>query len=126
MAWWAPFLGDGHSLPLMPGLVMGWVWVGVLGVLVVMGVVAAACWWVASPPIRNLGLEIAGFCLSYVLYLFAVFLPTQSIARLVLPLAPLLADPRLSSSRRRRRWSLGVCIVLQATAVLVLWTIVNP
>lgn len=126
MAWWEPFLGDGHSVPFAPGVVMGWVWLGPVGVLVILGVALAAFRWTLSRPIRMLGLEIVGFAFSYTLYLLAVFLPTQSLPRLVMPLAPLLADSRLSTTPRRRRWLVTACIVLQAVAVFLLWTLANP
>ena len=126
MAWWVPFLGEGHLIPFLPGVFLGWTWLGPLGVFIVVGLAALAFWWILSPPVRRMGLEVVGFALSYTLYLFAVFLPTQSLARLVLPLAPLLADDRLSRTRRRRVWSVTVCLALQAGAVLVLWTLGNP
>lgn len=126
MAWWVPFLGEGHEFPFLPGVFMGWTWLGPLGVFIIVGLAALAFWWIVSPPIRRMRLEVVGFALSYTLYLFAVFLPTQSLARLVLPLAPLLADDRLSRTRRRRVSSLAVCLVLQVAAVLVLWTLGNP
>jgi hypothetical protein len=110
----------------MPGLLLGWVWLGPLGVAIVLGVVAATFRWMLSRRTRGLGLEVIGFAFSYTLYLFIVFLPTQSVPRLVLPLTPLLADGRLSETRRRRVWSLSISLVLQAGAVLLLWVIGNP
>jgi hypothetical protein len=126
MAWWVPYIGDGHIIPLAPGLVMGWTWLGPVGVVLVIALVAAVFRWVLSRPVRALGLEVVSFALSYTLYLFAVFLPTQSVLRLLLPLAPLLADSRLSETRRRRVWSVVICIALQVVAVFLLWTIGNP
>lgn len=126
MAWWVPFLGEGHLIPFVPGLFMGWTWLGPLGVAIVLALVGAVCWWILSKPVRSLGLEIVGFALSYTLYLFLVFLPTQSLARLALPLTPLLADDRLASSRTRRVVCLSTCLALQAGAVFLLWTLGNP
>ncbi|WP_345800304.1 hypothetical protein AAIB33_12600 [Microbacterium sp. AZCO] len=126
MAWWQPFLGQGPLLPIAPGIAMGWTWLGPLGVVIVLALVGGVLRWIASRPVRALGLEIVGFAVSYTLYLFAVFLPTQSIARLVLPLSPLLADRRLSRTRRRRLWSIAVSLALQAAAVFLLWTLGNP
>ena len=126
MAWWVPFLGEGHRIPFVPGLFMGWTWLGLLGVLIALGLVASVLWWILSRPMRALGLEVVAFLASYTLYLFVVFLPTQSLFRLALPLSPLLADERLSSTRRRRVGSIAVCLVLQAAAVFLLWTLGNP
>ena len=126
MAWWVPFLGEGHRIPFVPGLFMGWTWLGLLGVLIALGLVASVLWWILSRPVRALGLEVVAFLASYTLYLFVVFLPTQSLFRLALPLSPLLADERLSSTRRRRVGSIAVCLVLQAAAVFLLWTLGNP
>jgi hypothetical protein len=125
-AWWVPFLHTTDAVPFMPGLLLGWVWLGPLGVAIVLGVVAATFRWMLSRRTRGLGLEVIGFAFSYTLYLFIVFLPTQSVPRLVLPLTPLLADGRLSETRRRRVWSLSISLVLQAGAVLLLWVIGNP
>ena len=126
MAWWVPFLGEGSFLPLAPCLVMGWTWLGPLGVALFVLLVGAVFRWILSAQVRRLGIEVVGFALSYTLYLFAVFLPTQSLARLVLPLTPLLADSRLSASARARRWSLGGSFALQAVAVYLLWALGNP
>jgi hypothetical protein len=100
---------------------------GLLGPRVWLVVLAGAVFrWILSAQVRRLGIEVVGFALSYTLYLFAVFLPTQSLARLVLPLTPLLADSRLSASARARRWSLGGSIAVQAVAVYLLWALGNP
>jgi hypothetical protein len=126
MAWWVPYLGHGEFIPLTPCLVMAWRWLGPVGIAAVLGVVVMVIRWILSKHVRSLGLEVVAFALSYTLYLFVVFLPTQSLPRLLLPLSPLLADGRLSQSRRRQGWSVTVSIALQALAVYLLWTIGNP
>ncbi len=126
MAWWVPYLGHRDFIALAPSLVMGWTWLGAVGVAVVMGVVAMTFRWILSRPVRGLGLEVIAFALSYTLYLFVVFLPTQSLPRLVLPLSPLLADSRLSQSPRRRHWSVAASVAMQAAAIYLLWTLGNP
>jgi hypothetical protein len=126
MAWWVPYLGPGTVLPVMPCLAMAWTWLGPIGVVVVIGAVVMMIRWAFSPSGRSLGLEVVAFVLSYTLYLFAVFLPTQSLPRLVLPLSPLLADSRLLQSPQRQRWAVTISIALQAVAVYLLWTIGNP
>jgi hypothetical protein len=126
MAWWVPFLGESHRIPFAPGLALGWVWLGAGGVAIVAAVVMAGFAWILSRPVRRMGLEVFAFLASYVLYLFAVLLPTQSLPRLLLPLAPLLADERLCATRRRRTAGVALCIGLQATAVFGLWVFTNP
>lgn len=125
-AWWIPFIGRGEFVPLTPWFRFAMTYTGLLGVVLVLAAMALFAWWVTSAPVRRLGIEIVGFAVSYGLYLFAVFLPQQSIVRLILPLSPLLADERLTATPRRRMWLLGGCLVLQAAAVLVLWTIGYP
>ena len=125
-AWWQAYLGPGEYLPLAPGLLLGWTWLGPVGVLLVIALAVALFRWILSRPVCGLGLEIVAFSFSYALYLFAVFLPTQSLPRLLLPLSPLLADSRIAQTRRRRRWSVAVSLALQPVAVLLLWTIGNP
>ena len=125
-AWWQAYLGPGDYIPLTPGLLLGWTWLGPVGVLVVVALVIALFRWILSRPVRRLGLEVVAFALSYGLYLFMVFLPTQSLPRLLLPLSPLLADSRISQTRRCRLWSVGISLALQPVAVYLLWTIGNP
>jgi hypothetical protein len=96
-AWWIPYVGDGHFLPLTPWFRFFGTYLGIVGFLVVLGFMALFAWWISSRPARKLGLVITAFTLSYGLYLFAVFLPQQSTFR-----------------------------VLQAAAVLLLWTLGNP
>jgi hypothetical protein len=125
-AWWIPYVGDGHFLPLTPWFRFFGTYLGIFGFLVVLGFMALFAWWISSRQARRLGLEITAFTLSYGLYLFAVFLPQQSTFRLLLPVSPALADERLSSTPRRRRITLGGALFLQAAAVLLLWTLGNP
>ncbi|MFT4211105.1 MAG: hypothetical protein QM626_04465 [Microbacterium sp.] len=125
-SWWTPLVGSGDFVPLTPWFRFAWTYLGVAGIVLVVAVMAAFFWWMWSRPVRRLGLVVATYVLSYGLYLFGVFLPQSSTFRLSLPLAPLLADERLSSTRRRRTWTLVGALVLQAVAVLLLWTIGYP
>lgn len=125
-AWWIPFVGRGDFAALTPWFRFGIMYAGVFGVLLVLAAMVACAWWVSSAPVRRLGIEVVAFAASYALYLFAVFLPQQSILRLMMPMAPLLADERLTSTRRRRVWMVTGCLVLQTAAVLVLWTLGYP
>ena len=125
-AWWIPFIGPGDFVPMTPWFRLFGTYLGYLGVLFVLGLMIAFVLWMRSPQIRRLGIEVVGFAASYGLYLFAVFLPQQSVFRLLLPLAPLLADERLSSTALRRRVGVAVCVVGQIVAILLLWTIGWP
>lgn len=125
-AWWIPYIGDGHFLPLTPWFRFFGTYLGVVGFAVVLGFMGLFAWWISSRYARKLGLEIVAFLLAYGLYLFAVFLPQQSTFRLLMPASAAFADERLCSTPRRRRITLGGALVLQAAAVLLLWTLGNP
>ncbi|WP_438353438.1 hypothetical protein [Microbacterium sp. CJ88] len=125
-AWWIPFIGEGHFVPLTPWFRLAGTWLGIGGIILVLTIAGFFIAWMRSKQIRALGIEVWAYTASYLLYLFAVFLPQQSTFRLLLPVAPLLADDRLSSTPRRQRWVVVVCLVLQVVAVLLLWTIGWP
>jgi hypothetical protein len=78
------------------------------------------------PSVRALGTEIVAYAASYALYLFAVFLPQQSLFRLLLPLSPLLGAQGLTHSRRARSIVLWVGIALQPVAIVLLWFLGYP
>lgn len=82
--------------------------------------------WLTRRPMRILGDELLAFTGSYGAYLVAVFLPQQSIVRLLLPLSPLLGTPLLTSSRRLPRILLAVFVVLQPFVIAILWFIYPP
>lgn len=66
-------------------------------VMIVVAVATVASVLLFEPHVRRLGQEIRLWGASYLLYLFAVFLPQSSLFRLLLPLSPLwgaLARPR--------------------------------
>ena len=82
--------------------------------------------WLTRRSTRRYGADLWTFSAAYIAYLVAVFLPTQSLIRQLLPLSPLLGHPGLSRTRRRRIISLTVSIVLQPVAILVLWVVYPP
>lgn len=125
-AWWVPFIGRGEFVPLTPWFRLFNTYLGVFGIVIVLAIIVVFFWWIRSRQIRALGIETVAFAASYGLYLFSVFLPQQSVFRLMMPLTPLLADERFSSSVHRKRLLLGGSIVLQAAAVLGLWTVGAP
>lgn len=125
-AWWRPYLGPVQFVPLTPWFLFATNYLGVVGILVVvvvMGLFGMLLW---SRPVRRLGIVVAAYAAAYGLYLFGVFLPQQSLFRLLLPVSPLLAHERLGSSRAWRRVTLGAALGLQAVATLVLWTVGYP
>lgn len=124
MAWWASSIGRSQLIPLTPWFRMGVAYLGVVGPFAVIAGIGAAAWWLSRRSLRVLGPEILGFACSYSLYLFAVFLPQQSLFRLaLLPLSPLAADPAVL---RHRRILLGVSLVAQPVCVVLLWSVSFP
>ena len=85
----------------------------------------AAVWFTRRSTSR-LGHETVAFTASFALYLVAVFLPQQSLFRLLLPLTPLLGAPAVSERPVVRRTLLVGGIVLQPVAVVLLWLYVAP
>jgi hypothetical protein len=125
-AWWIPFIGEGHFVPLTPWFRLAGTWLGIGGIVIVLALAGLFIAWMRSKQARALGLEVWTYSASYLLYLFAVFLPQQSTFRLLMPIAPMFADERFSSTPKRRQMIVVGCIVLQIAAVLLLWTIGWP
>ena len=125
-SWWRPFLGPVTFVPMTPWFLFAWNFLGVGGIIIVLVVIALFALLLWSRPLRRLGMVVSAYVASYMLYLIAVFLPQQSLFRLLLPVAPLLGHERLSSSPAWRRATLGVAIGSQVVATLVLWTVGYP
>lgn len=125
LSWWVGFVGRQNFAPLTPWFLMAGRYLGIVGLVAVVVVIAGYAWWL-SRLARPLGHELVAWGAGYGLYLVAVFLPQQSLFRMLLPLAPLLGDPALSRSRAVRRTLLAVGIVLQAAAVVLLWFLGYP
>ncbi|GAA3590266.1 hypothetical protein GCM10022198_12710 [Klugiella xanthotipulae] len=126
LAWWTGFVGRQHFAPLTPWFVMSTRYLGWWGAVLVLAVAAGFAAWLLRRRIRPLGHELLTFSGSYALYLVAVFLPQQSLFRMVLPMAPLLGDPALSATRARRVTLLCVGIALQPVAIVLLWFVGYP
>ncbi|BDZ49207.1 membrane protein [Frondihabitans sucicola] len=126
LSWWVGFVGRRHFAPLTPWFVMATTFVGWAGILLVLVVIAAGAFWLTRRSSRALGHEVVGFTASYWLYLVAVFLPQQSLIRLMLPVAPLLGSSVFSTTRRRRITAVSLGILLQAVAVVFLWFLGYP
>ena len=126
LAWWRAYLGRVIFVPFTPFfLFYGQLW-GVWGILLVVVVLAAVVFWMTRRSTRKYGADLWTFTAGYIAYLVAVFLPTQSLLRQLLPLSPLLGHPGLSSSRRRRVITLVSAVVLQAVAIFALWVVYPP
>jgi hypothetical protein len=125
LSWWTGFVGTIDFVPLTPWFTMAGTWLGVLGYGLVVIVAGLFAWWLVRAARRGLGHIVIGFSASYALYLFAVFLPQQSLFRMTMPLAPLLGDPVLTRGAVRW-WLLGAGIALQPVAVVLLWFLGYP
>ena len=126
LSWWAGFVGHQRFAPLTPWFLMAGTFLGWAGIVLVIIVIAAFVWWLTRRSLRRLGPELLSFSGGYLLYLVAVFLPQQSLLRIMMPLAPLLADPALSATRLRRRTLLAIGIGLQPVAIVLLWFLGYP
>jgi len=126
LAWWTGFVGRQEFVPLTPWFLMAGTWLGVAGVVLVVAVLVGAAWFLSRRSTRAAGVEVVSWSASYLLYLVAVFLPQQSLPRLLMPLAPLLGHPAIAPSPRLRRVLLGGGIALQPVAVVLLWFVGYP
>ncbi|WP_186377331.1 hypothetical protein [Curtobacterium pusillum] len=126
LSWWVGFVGRQHFAPLTPWFTMASTWLGPLGVVLVVAVLAGAGWFFARRHVRALGVEVWSFAASYGLYLVAVFLPQQSLPRLLMPMAPVLGSDVFVGSRRRAVVWLVVGVCLQPVAVVLLWFVGYP
>ena len=126
LAWWRAYLGRVIFVPFTPFfLFYGDLW-GLWGILLVVVVLAAVVFWLTRRSTRVYGADLWTYSASYIAYLVAVFLPTQSLFRQLLPLSPLLGHPGLSRTRRRRLITLRGGIALQAVAIFALWVVYPP
>lgn len=127
LGWWRQYLGRVIFVPFTPFFLlygMLWGWFGYALVAVVLALVVV---WLSRPSTRALGVDIWTYSVMYIAYLVAVFLPTQSLIRMLLPLSPLLAHPGLSATPRRRWTVLLVgAVPLQIWCVFWLWVVYPP
>jgi hypothetical protein len=126
LSWWVGFVGWQRFIPFAPWFEMAGRYLGAAGVVLVVALATGFVWWLFRRSNRRLGNEIIAFAGSYALYLFAVFLPQESIFRLALPLSPLLAADTFTRTARRRRRLLITAIALQPVAIVLLWFIGYP
>ncbi len=126
LAWWRPALGRITFVPFTPPFLLYFHLWGPIGIVVVAVVILAVAFWLTRPSTRAYGAELWTYSVGYILYVLAVFLPTQSLLRALLPLSPLLGHPALSRTMRRRVISLAASLVLQVLAIWVLWIVYPP
>ncbi len=126
LAWWRPALGRINFVPFTPSFLLFFHLWGPIGIGVVAVVILAVFFWLTRRSTHVYGADLWTYTLGYILYVLAVFLPTQSLFRALLPLSPLLGHPALSRTLRRRAISLAVSLVLQALAIWQLWVVYPP
>jgi hypothetical protein len=126
LSWWTGFVGHVSFVPLTPWFIFTWTYASVFGTLLVLAVLTGFVWMLTRPSVRALGAEIIAFSAGYALYLFAVFLPQQSLFRLLMPLAPLSGAAGLTHNRRARMIALICGISLQPVALILLWFLGYP
>ena len=126
MSWWVNFIGRVDFTPLTPWFLIAARWLGVGGVLIVVGLLIGYPVWLLRRSTRRLGSTTVMFSAAYALYIFAVSLPMASTPRLLMPLAPLFGSPELVA-KPWMRWTLVTCAVLgQPVLVAVLWLLGPP
>ncbi|SDQ05484.1 hypothetical protein SAMN02800687_0022 [Curtobacterium sp. UNCCL20] len=126
LSWWVGFVGRQHFAPLTPWFTMAGTWLGPLGIVLVVAVLAGAVWFFTRRSVRALGVDVLAFTASYGLYLVAVFLPQQSLPRLLMPMAPLLGSDVFVRTRRRAVTWLVAGVCLQPIAIVLLWFLGYP
>ncbi|TFD62151.1 hypothetical protein E3T39_03900 [Cryobacterium suzukii] len=126
LSWWTGFVGQAPFVPLTPWFLMAGKYLGSAGIALVLVLAAGFGWWLSRRALHPLRPEAVAYSASYGLYLIAVFLPQQSLFRLLLPLAPLLGDPAIARSKPLRRGLLAGSIALQPIAIVLLWFIGYP
>ena len=126
MAWWVDYVGRPDFVPLTPWFLLAGRWLGLAGIALVLALLVLAAIWFTRRSTLRLGHETVAFTASFALYLVAVFLPQQSLFRLLLPLSPLLGAPAVSERPALRRTLLVGGMALQPVAVVLLWLYVAP
>jgi hypothetical protein len=126
LSWWVGFVGRQHFAPLTPWFVMAGTYLGVAGVVLVGVLLAVVAWGFTRRSTQRMGVEVVSYAASYLLYLVAVFLPQQSLPRLLLPVSPLLGHPAVVAVPRLRWVLLAAGAGLQPVAVVLLWFVGYP
>ncbi|GAA4685561.1 mannosyltransferase family protein [Frondihabitans cladoniiphilus] len=127
MSWWTAYIGHVSSfVPLSPWFLFGVKYLGLPGIIVVLAIPALWIWGMRKPSLKRLGFEIRAFLTAYALYLFAVFLPQQSLPRLIMPLAPLVAVDSITHHKHLRRLALVSSMAIQVAVAVTMWLVGPP
>jgi hypothetical protein len=126
MAWWVDYVGRPAFVPLTPWFLLAGRWLGVGGVVLVLAIIASFTFWMTRRSTLRLGHEVVAFVAGFFAYLVAVFLPQQSLFRLLMPLSPVLGTPAISSRPWLRRSLLIGGAALQPVAVVFVFVFTAP
>ncbi len=124
LAWRRSFIGDQHLIPFSPWFQGANWWIGsAWGSVFLVIVVAAAIASFWLPQMRKLGLELRLWCMSYGIYLLAVFFPQSSTFRMLMPLFPALGAISQPTSKVYRWMLVIACIYGQWIWLSIAWYI---
>ncbi|ROS52714.1 mannosyltransferase family protein [Frigoribacterium sp. PhB24] len=126
MAWWVDYVGRPAFVPLTPWFLLAGRWLGIGGIVLVLAIVASFTFWMTRRSTLRLGHEVVAFVAGFFAYLVAVFLPQQSLFRLLMPLSPVLGTPAISSRPWLRRTMLLGGAALQPVAVVFVFLFTAP
>jgi hypothetical protein len=126
MAWWVDYVGRPAFVPLTPWFLLAGRWLGIGGILLVLAIIASFTFWMTRRSTLRLGHEVVAFVAGFFAYLVAVFLPQQSLFRLLMPLSPVLGTPAISARPWLRRTMLLGGAALQPVAVVFVFLFTAP
>ncbi len=117
MAWRAAYIGHQHLIPFTPWVQGANWWLGApLGALLLLVAVVLFAWFMFTPWVKRIGVDLRLWVASYVIYLLAVFFPQSSTFRLLMPIFPVLGALAVPRSRLFR-----VSLVLLGIAGQIGW-----
>ncbi|KQO46382.1 MULTISPECIES: mannosyltransferase family protein [unclassified Frigoribacterium] len=126
MAWWVDYVGRPAFVPLTPWFLLAGRWLGIGGIVLVLAIIASFTFWMTRRSTLRLGHEVVAFVAGFFAYLVAVFLPQQSLFRLLMPLSPVLGTPAISARPWLRRTMLLGGAALQPVAVVLVFLFTAP
>jgi len=126
MAWWVDYVGRPAFVPLTPWFLLAGRWLGIGGIVLVLAIIASFTFWMTRRSTLRLGHEVVAFVAGFFAYLVAVFLPQQSLFRLLMPLSPVLGTPAISTRPWLRRTMLLGGAALQPVAVVFVFLFTAP